>query len=170
MSEARIHWFRGIAVTLVCLMVAPGIAAVLPILLLDVWDVPESLGGGALGRIVKAAVLTVGILLFLVLLYQSIGICERAFGRKHPDTGKLALKVGEGKGILQFIVIMVLTHFVVRSILVGLHTTTNWEFFEDQSGSLTIALTVGLLIALGNFQKTWVFVRRTDLEGHEDNQ
>lgn len=48
-----------------CLMVVPGIAAVLPILLLDVWDVPRILGDG-LGRIVKAAVLTVSVLLFLI--------------------------------------------------------------------------------------------------------
>lgn len=128
-------------------MVVPGIAAVLPILLLDVWDVPRILGDG-LGRIVKAAVLTVSVLLFLILFYQSIGICEKAFGRKHPDTGKLALRVGEGKGILQLFAIMVLTHFGVRIMLIGLHTTTNWSFFENSSGSLAIGLTVGLLFCV----------------------
>lgn len=106
----------------------------------------------------------------LFLFYQSIGICEKAFGRKHPDTGKLALRVGEGKGILQLVVIMVLTHFGVRIMLIGLHTTTNWSFFEDSSGSLAIGLTVSLLYAFGNFQKTWVLAHRTDLEGHENKR
>ena len=160
MAEAGIHWLRGIAVTLVCFVVVPGIAAVLPILLLSVWDVPEILGGGTLGKIVKGAVLTIGILLFLVLLYQSIGICERAFGRKRPDAGKLVTDIGELRGFLGIAVV----YFVAKVFVLGLHAATNWDFLQKES-LLEFFLVFGAIGLWNHFQDTWVFVRSSDLEG-----
>ena len=165
MTETKTRWMRGIAVTLICFMVTAGFAAVLPILLLSVWDVPE-MAGGFLGQIVKTAVWIVSILLFLVLLHQSIGICERAFGRNHPEAGKF---VGNKPQVL-WCAMFAITYGVIKIMVAGLHTITGWSFFEDTSGSLSIALLFALIFGVSSLQEKWSLVRRSDAERDGNNQ
>ena len=165
MTETKTRWMRGVAVTLICFLVTAGFAAVLPILLLSVWDVPE-MAGGFLGQIVNTAVWIVSILLFLVLLYQSIGICERAFGRNHPEAGKF---VGNKPQVL-WCAMFVIAYGVIEIMLAGLHTITGWSFFEDNSGSLSIALFMALGFVVSSLQEKWSLVRRSDAERDGNNQ